>query len=345
MPSVPSIRRFAGAFFALSLVAVQATAQGNSNDAAAQVAAAKALLAKEGYQAPPAEIAKLVLAPRHLNVSLAQPSPDRKLFLKQESEGMPSVQAFGKPHKYYGGLQVDPKASRTRTFTTRGNIGLSLIDATTGKSTSIAVPPGATVSAPAWSPDGKQLAYIANFDAASHVFVADVATAKSVQVTKSQLLATLVTTVDWTADGKNIIAVVVPDGRGPEPKQPDIATGPRVQLWMDQGKSPQRQHWSLMNEPWEFEQLKYHTTGQLVMIDVKTKLAKKIGAPAMIQSVDASPDGQHFRVSTMLEPFSYIVQYTSFGNVEQLWDATGKVVAELSRRPLREMPDLSLIHI
>lgn len=339
--SVPSVRRVAATFFALSLVAVQATAQGNSNDAAAQVAAAKALLAKESYQAPPGEIAKLVTAPRHLNVSLAQPSPDRKLFLKQESEGMPSVQAFGKPHKYYAGLQVDPKASRARALTTRGAIGLSLIDATTGKSTAIAVPPGATVSAPTWSPDGKQLAYIANFDAASHVFVADIATAKSVQVTnvKSPLLATLVTTVDWTADGKNIVAVVQPDGRGAEPKQPDIATGPRVQLWMEQGKSPQRQHWSLMNEPWEFEQLKYHTTGQLVVIDVKTKMAKKVGAPAMIQSVNVSPDGQYLRVSTMREPFSYIVQTTSFGNVEELWDATGKVVAELQRRPLREMPD------
>jgi len=34
-----------------------------------------------------------------------------------------------------------------------------------------------------------------------------------------------------------------------------------------------------------------------------------------------------------------VVQYSSFGSVEQLWDATGKVVAELQKRPLREMPD------
>ena len=31
---------------------------------------------------------------------------------------------------------------------------------------------------------------------------------------------------------------------------------------------------------------------------------KKIGAPGMIQSVDPSPDGQYFRVATMLRPFS-----------------------------------------
>ncbi len=326
------------AAFGLSLAVGPVVAQGNS-DVAGKIAADRALLAKEGYQVPPSEIAKLVTAPRHLNVSLAQPSPDRRHFLKQESEGMPSVQTFGKPHNYYGGLQVDPAANRSRTLTTRGSIGLSLIDATTGKSTSIEIPKGATVSSPAWSPDGKQLAYIANFETASHVFVADIATTKSVQVTRTPLLATLVTQVDWTLDGKNVIVVQLPDGRGPEPKKPDIATGPQVQTWLQPVKSPQRQFFSLMSEPWEFEQLKYYTTGQLAVIDVKSKAVRKIGAPAMIQSVDASPDGQHFRVSTMLEPFSYIVQYTSFGNVEQIWDASGKALAELQKRPLREMPD------
>ena len=212
------LRLASALFFLSSLVALQAGAQGN--DAAAQVAAQKALLAKETYQLPPAGIAKLVTAPRHLNVSLTQPSPDRKRFLQAESEGLPSVQTFGKPHNYYAGLQVDPKANRARTLTTRGSTGLSLIDALTGKSTAVEAPKGATVSSPAWSPDGKQIAYVANFDAASHVYVADLATAKSVQITKSPLLATLVTTIDWTADGKNIIAIVVPDGRGAEPKAP-----------------------------------------------------------------------------------------------------------------------------
>jgi len=44
--------------------------------------------------------------------------------------------------------------------------GFSLVDPLTGKSTSIEIPKGIDREQPAWSPDGKQLAYIANFDAA-----------------------------------------------------------------------------------------------------------------------------------------------------------------------------------
>jgi dipeptidyl aminopeptidase/acylaminoacyl peptidase len=290
---------------ALLLIAPAARAQSNSG-----LDSAREVLAKESYVRPPEAIAKLVTAPRHLNVSLTTPSPDRRFFLKEQSEGMPTVTAFGKPHLYFGGLQVDPAANRARALTTRGATGLSLIDATTGATTTIEIPKGATVSGSAWSPDGKQLAYLANFETATHVFVADIATRKSVQVTKTPLLATLVTSVDWTADGKNLVAVLVPEPRAAKPVKPAIATGPQVRVWTDKKASPQRNFWSLLDEPFDMDLMEWFTTGQLAVIDVKTKVVRKIGAPAMIQSVDASPDGQYFRVGTMQKPFSYIVQYT-----------------------------------
>src|SRR5699024_995669 len=37
----------------------------------------------------------------------------------------------------------------------------------------------------------------------------------------------------------------------------------------------------------------------------------------------------------------YVVQYNNFGELEQIWDATGKVLAEVVKRPLREAPDTS----
>jgi hypothetical protein len=124
--------------FALTLALVTPVRAQDVN--AGAIEAARELLAKEAYVRPPEVIQKLVTAPRHLNVSLTQPSPDRRYFLKEQSEGLPSVTAFGKPHFYFAGLQVDPAANRARALTTRGAVGLSLIDATTGASTTIETP-------------------------------------------------------------------------------------------------------------------------------------------------------------------------------------------------------------
>lgn len=337
MYSSKSVTVIAG-FVALAATASTLPAQ-DAN--AGSVEAAREVLAKETYVKPPDLITRLVTAPRHLNVSLTQPSPDRRHFLKEQSEGLPSVNSFGKPHIYFGGLQVDPAANRARSLTTRGAVGLSLIDAATGATTSIETPRGATVSSSAWSPDGRQLAYLANFDNATHVFVVDIATKKSVQVTKTPLLATLVTSVDWTADGKNIVTVLVPEPRAPQPVKPAVATGPQVRVWMDGKQSPQRNFASLLEEPFDRDLMEWFVTGQLAVIDVKTKAVRKVGSPAMIQNVDASPDGQYFRVTLMQKPFSYVVQYTSFGTSEELWDGTGKVLATINKRPLREAPDSS----
>ena len=144
-PRMPAV--LASAFAAALLPCSTLFAQAASNSWSP-----KEVLALETYAKPPADIERLVSAPRQNNISLSNPSPDRKYFLKLQSEGLPSVQAFGKPHIYFAGLQVDAKANRARTLTTRGSAGLSIIDANTGVARDLEVPKGATVTAAAWSP-------------------------------------------------------------------------------------------------------------------------------------------------------------------------------------------------
>jgi dipeptidyl aminopeptidase/acylaminoacyl peptidase len=294
----------------------------------------KEVLAAESYVKPPAIVERIVTAPRN-NVALTTPSPDKKHFLKVDSEGLPGIEAFGKLHYRLGGIEIDPKANRARSLTTRGGVGLTLIDPMTGKLTSLETPKGALVSGATWSPDGARIGYLASTDAATHIFIADVATGKSTQLTKTPLLAVRVTAIDWTADGKSIVAVQLPDNRPPEPKKPAVETGPLVRF-SDGRVLKNRNYPSLLRDQYEKDLLDYYMLGQLAVIDLKTKAVKKIGQPALFTSVDASPDGQYFRVTLQTKPYSYLVPVSSFGTVEQLWDATGKSLAEVSKRNLSE---------
>src|SRR5690349_2008453 len=110
----------------IAAVAPIAGAQNSATDNGKQELPPKERLAAEVYVRPPADIERLVTAPRQNNVSLQNQSPNRKFFLKLQSDGLPSVKEFGKPHYYFAGLQVDFKANRARVLTTRGSAGLAI---------------------------------------------------------------------------------------------------------------------------------------------------------------------------------------------------------------------------
>jgi dipeptidyl aminopeptidase/acylaminoacyl peptidase len=320
----------------LALAAASAASAQSNNVTQQDATDPQRILRAETFVRPPATIERIIMAPR-VDISFTTPSPDRKWFLKTAGAERGDIRAYGKPHIYLAGIIVDTVANRSRTLTTSTRQQLMLVDPRTNATRAIETPKGATISAQSWSPTGTHVGYIANFEKESHVFVADAATGKAVQVTKTPLLATLMTTFEWTADGKNVLVVQLPDVRGAKPTHgPNgIEDGPQVRL-TDSRIVPQVIHYSLLEDPHDKALLKYYSLGQLAIIDVKTKAIRKIGAPAMIRNVDASPDGQYFRVTSMTEPFSYLVPASNFGSVEELWDANGKVMATLNKTPLRE---------
>ena len=302
---------------------------------AQSVEASRRLLAEERFVTPPAEVARLVAAPRQLNSTLSDQSPDRRHLLVTHGTGLGDLQQYGKPHLYLAGLQVDQRANRVRTLTTRALGAMEVVNAATGTKVSIEIPSGATASSPSWSPDGSQLAFLANFDDASYVYVADARTGRSRRRGARAALPVLSTSLDWAPDGTALYAVLVPEPRMTMPVQPAVADGPLVRLSNPGVKNKTRTHASLLGSPFESRQLEYFATGQLARLDTDGR-ARAVGAPAMIQSVDVAPDGQHLRVTLLARPFSYLVPLSSFGTEEQLWTVDGRRVATLARRAVRE---------
>ncbi len=338
-PSRPSTA-FAGAagFLLASCLTAIAAPLSAQNRAGAAVAANATVdpITAEGYIAPADGLVRLIDAPRETNMSFTAPSPgSRAYFVRTVGDGLPPLERLGKAHHNLGGFQIDQAANRTRNLTTRNAAGLEVTAWESGKKTAIQVPAGARVSGPAWSPDGSQIAFLALYPNATHIMVADPVTGKSRQITPRSMLATSVTNIEWTADGKSIVTVLVPDKRSPEPREPALATGPMVRT-NENNKLKTRTYADLVMTPYEMDLVEYHTTGQLAVIDVKSRAVKSIGAPGMLRAIEPSPDGQYFRVTYVDKPFSYVLPVSSYGTRDVVIDGTGKVVAELAKRPLRE---------
>lgn len=291
------------------------------------------VIKQDGYATPPPELASAILAPRHLNVTLSNLNREKTWFLDTIGDGPVEMKTFSKPFHELGGVFIDHKANRARSLTVRSDVGIQLISAADGSKKAIQVPAGTRVSNATWSPDGTSVAYFGHTDTATHIYVADVASGKSRQLTKTPVLATLVTSFEFTEDGKHIATVLVPANRAAMPAAPAAPEGPTV-LLAEPDKNRLRTYRSLMSTPYDFELLKWHSTGQLALIDAATGAVKNVGAPAMIRSFDPSPDGAYLRVTRMIEPFSYIVPVGNFGQIEELVDASGRVMAKLSDRPI-----------
>ncbi len=71
------------------------------------------VLQHEGYIAPPKELADAVLAPREMNVTLSNPSPDKKWFLDEIGDGPTPMTIFGRP---FDELAVCSSTTRPTAF-------------------------------------------------------------------------------------------------------------------------------------------------------------------------------------------------------------------------------------
>jgi len=292
------------------------------------------LLHQEAYLMPSPEIAALVASNRHENVMLSNLGPDGRHFLNSESEGMPLLAQFAKPYHRLGGIAIDFAANRARGLTTGGTVGMELINWETGARTAIQVPAGARVSGATWSPDGRRVAFLANQDNGTHIWIAEVSNGRSTQLTRTPILATRVTGIDWSGDSRYIYTVLPPEGRGAEPSRPFQPSSPIVRVATSE-ENRLRTYASLLKDPFDVALFEHYTTGQIARIDVTNRRVQNIGQPAMIESMAISPDGSLLRVRTTRKPFSYIVPASQFGNVEELWDLNGNVLHEFSSRGLQ----------
>ncbi|MEC7386606.1 MAG: hypothetical protein VYD22_02805, partial [Gemmatimonadota bacterium] len=81
----------------------------------------EAILAAKEWVTPPSEIAEAAMAPRYLNVTLSDVSPDKQWFIHEIGDGPVTMDRFSRPFDELGGLFIDYAANRHRNLSIRTN--------------------------------------------------------------------------------------------------------------------------------------------------------------------------------------------------------------------------------
>jgi dipeptidyl aminopeptidase/acylaminoacyl peptidase len=282
------------------------------------------------YQSPDSDIVSIIDAPP-TPVTLLAPGGNYVALVHYQA--YPPVTELARPHLSLAGLRIDPVIGgrqRTRRLT-----GLSVIRLADGQERRIPLPEGASVSVPAWAPDGRRFAFTVDEGDGTGVWVADAATATASQVPGLRVCDVLggdptsvAAAVRWSRDGVSLLALGAPSRPAALPAEPI-----EPQLEETAGKRSQMATFQdmLRTEADEdlFEAL---ATSIPLRVDPVSGGAKELGPPGLYQQLRESPDGCHLLVHRLQRPFSFRVPCFYFARQVEVWSADGaaeRVIADL----------------
>jgi|TARA_B100002003_G_scaffold251143_1_gene293285 dipeptidyl aminopeptidase/acylaminoacyl peptidase len=242
-------------------------------------------------------------------------------------------------------LEIMPEVDREWRLATYGIKGYNIYSLTDRRQWSLDLPEGIFVSDAIWSPDGSRLAFLAHLAGGTQVWTADVTSGTTEPLSDARVMATLAARarfgsagvssrmLQWMPDG-SVLALLVPDTRGLEPKVDSVPTGPVIRRTREKATPTPTLPFLLRTEH-DADLFRYYTTAQLARLS-SDQAPQLIGEPGMYLSISVSPDGRHILCEQLVEPFSYIVGYTSFGRDLKVLDVDGKMVSMIRQVPLHE---------
>jgi dipeptidyl aminopeptidase/acylaminoacyl peptidase len=281
--------------------------------------------APAGYLTPPKIISDIMDAEPLPGVSL---SPDRTVMLLSHRRSMPTIAEVSAPFYRLAGYRINPRTNGMRVL--NGPTSLTLKDVASGAERNLALPPGGTYGA-SFSPDGKKIAITITTSNSIQLYLADVATAQVKPVLTGGING-LGGGCGWLDDSSGFLCRLIPEGRGPEPKDPAVPTGPTIQE--NAGRvAPSATYEDLLKNPYDESLYEYYFTSQLAWVDLTGKKTA-FGKPAIYAGADVSRDGSWLVVTRIKHPFSYVVPAGDFPRDVELWDKTGKFVRRLADVPM-----------
>ena len=286
------------------------------------------LFAQGSYKQPPKDDMDVLNAPAIPSTSI---SPARDKIALLEPLRYPPISELAQPMLRLAGLRINPNTNGQHRQPY--SISLKLKNISDGKETAVNLPAGAQIISPQWSPDGKHLAAGNVTPTGIELWIIDTSKGKAQKV-KNVFVNTAFGGFSWE-DSRTLSATLVPAKRSAAPTYQNLTPSePNIQETSGRGGAVQTFQ-DLLKSPNDEKLFEFYATSQIALIDVGGKV-REIGAPAIYNTVEFSPDGKYILVSRIERPFSYLFPFSRFPETVEIWDMNGKAVHTVAKIPLRD---------
>ena len=309
-----SIRRFAAPILALATLLVPPSSR---------------LAAQEAYRTPPPDVVDILEAPPFPQAVIS-PSGDRMILAYSES--MPGIEDLAAPMLRLAGRRISPVTNGMHAAPPF--VRFSVVDLDGGDTRDVTDAEDG-LGLPLWSPAGDGFAFTRTTSDGVALWLADPATGTARALTSPSLNGARGEPCAWMPDGRSLLCHFVPDGRGAPPTPAAIPVGPVTQESGGEA-APSWTFQDLLEDAHDEALFDYYLTSQPTLVDAATGTTQPIGAPAVYDSLDPSPNGEYYLSVRTVRPYSYLVPDSRFAREVEVLGSDGAPLRTLATLPLDE---------
>lgn len=286
------------------------------------------------YQLPPNEIMEL---------ADAKPAPvvrmnnQREYMILLYRNMYKTIAELAETEMRLGGLRINPTTNIGSRTTYYNAVQVKSMKNKNAKNIDVkGLPNNLRMANFTWSPDQKKVAFTHTAQNQVELWVLDVEKAEARKISNSKVNANMGDVINWFSDSESLLVKMLPENRKPLIDAANyIPTGPTISV-SEGTKAQNRTYQDLLknaSDEHNFEQL---ATSEIHKVTLNEKQQKWLDAD-MFRSVSFSPDGNYVLISTIHQPFSYLVPYYRFPTQYTIYNKDAKKIHTVAKVPLNEV--------
>ncbi len=282
------------------------------------------------YQVPPKELAAVVDAPAIPSMQ-TDPSGRMALFLTRSEN--PSIEDFSHEMLRLAGLRIDPAINSSSRPSY--SVAIELMDLNTQVRKSFAgLPAPLKILQVSWAPDSRGFAFLQLTPDGLNLWYVDIASLTAKKLSDRKVNGLLGSALEWLPNSTAMITKLIPADRGPRPAVSKVPAGPVVQETSG-SKAAVRTNQDMLTGPEDEKLFDYFGQSEVVLVNIDGS-SRPLLKKDMYTRIDVAPGGDYILTERLTKPYSYLVPYSEFSSVLEIFGADGKKIRELFRIPLME---------